>query len=90
MGEYIERETAIKRVCEILAYFVSSDIRFGLELAIQAIKETPHIVVVEMVRCNGCEYWQKQSDSLQGRCALTKNYPTGDWFCANGKRKNEK
>ena len=37
-----------------------------------------------LVRCKDCKWWTKQSNSLQGRCALTKTYPTGRWYCADG------
>lgn len=37
-----------------------------------------------VVRCTECEYWTKQADSIQGRCALLAIYPTASWFCANG------
>ena len=41
----------------------------------------------ETIRCKDCEWWTKQKDSLQGRCALMQMYPTGGWFCANARRK---
>lgn len=44
---------------------------------------------VEVVRCKNCEWWTKQKDSLQGKCILYGTYPTGNWYCANGKRKEE-
>lgn len=44
---------------------------------------------VKVVRCKDCEWWSKQKDSLQGRCGLSGTYPTGNWYCANGKRKEE-
>ena len=40
--------------------------------------------VVAVVKCKNCEYWTKMSDSAQGRCLLSGNYPTGEWYCANG------
>ena len=43
----------------------------------------------EMVLCKDCKWWTKQSDSPQGRCELFHHYPTGGWYCANGRRENE-
>ena len=43
--------------------------------------------VVKVVRCKDCKWWSKHEDSLQGLCALSKNSPTGYWYCANGERK---
>ena len=40
--------------------------------------------VVAVVKCKNCEYWTKMSDSAQGNCLLNGNYPTGEWYCANG------
>ena len=41
--------------------------------------------VEAVVKCKNCEYWTKMSDSAQGNCLLSGNYPTGEWYCANGK-----
>ena len=45
--------------------------------------------VVEVVRCRDCEWWTKQADSAQGRCVLMGIYPTGAWYCGNGRREND-
>lgn len=37
--------------------------------------------------CRDCKWWTKQEDSAQGRCELCGFYPTGEWYCANGERK---
>lgn len=44
------------------------------------------IDVRPVVTCSDCKWWTKQEASLQGRCELLQMYPTGAWFCANGKR----
>ena len=44
---------------------------------------------VDVVRCKDCEWWTKQKDSAQGKCELLGTYPTGGWYCANGKRKGK-
>lgn len=51
----------------------------ALDMAIEALK-------TDIVRCEECEWWQKQDDSLQGRCAKYGFYPTGKYFCAGGER----
>ena len=45
---------------------------------------------IQLVQCKECDYWEKSKNSLQGRCCLLQMYPTGDWFCGNGKRKENK
>lgn len=44
----------------------------------------------QFVQCKECDYWKKSENSLQGRCCLLQMYPTGEWFCGNGKRKENK
>lgn len=44
---------------------------------------------VPVVRCKECKWWTKQEKSIQGRCALTGTYPTGGWYCGNGKREDD-
>lgn len=53
----------------------------AFDMAIEALEQKP------VVRCRDCEYWTKQSKSLQGRCALSGSYPTGAWYCANAERR---
>ena len=43
----------------------------------------------ELILCKDCQYWEKQKDSLQGRCCLLQMYPTGGWYCANAQKKEE-
>lgn len=44
------------------------------------------IDAVPVVLCKDCKWWTKQEKSIQGRCALNGMYPTGGWYCANGRR----
>lgn len=55
--------------------------RQAIEMATEALKEP------KVIRCKDCDFWAKQKDSLQGRCALMGTYPTGNWFCGNAERK---
>jgi len=43
----------------------------------------------EIILCRDCDWWTKQGDSPQGRCALLQIYPTGGWFCGNARREKE-
>lgn len=38
-----------------------------------------------IIQCKDCKWWEKQEDSLQGRCCLMQMYPTGGWYCANAR-----
>ena len=52
------------------------------------IDNAPTIDAVQVVRCKDCKWWTKQEASIQGRCALAGIYPTGGWYCGNGKRED--
>ena len=41
----------------------------------------------EIIHCKECDWWEKQEDSLQGRCALLRIYPTGAWYCGTARRR---
>ena len=77
--EYIEREAAI----DCLHFVCVPQCR---KYAQEEIKKIPAADVRPVVTCSDCKWWTKQESSLQGRCELLQMYPTGTWFCANGKR----
>ena len=83
--EYIEREAAIKMIEEDLPEVVY----YHKEDAIACLKCLPSADAIKVVRCKDCEWWTKQQDSAQGRCALLQIYPTGAWYCGNGRRTEE-
>jgi len=56
-------------------------------ISLQRFGEAVKDAQPETICCKDCEWWTKQKDSLQGRCALMQMYPTGGWFCANARRK---
>lgn len=86
-GDYISRETAIAEIEEWHDMYSDSDAaREALSLAKRAIRKIPSADVRPVVTCSDCKWWTKQESSLQGRCELLQMYPTGAWFCANGKR----
>lgn len=43
----------------------------------------------EIICCKDCYFWEKQQDSLQGRCARYGTYPTGYWYCASARERRE-
>jgi len=60
----------------------------GVRMALSFIETAPTVDAVPVVRCKDCKWWTKQEKSIQGRCALTGTYPTGGWYCGNGKRED--
>lgn len=63
-----------------LLYIPLADVR-------KSIKNAPAIDAVPVVRCGECLWWDNAENSFQGRCALSGSYPTRNWYCANGQRK---
>lgn len=57
---------------------------FPKEFIIEAIRTHASVI-----RCKDCQWWTKQPGSVNGKCALLRHYPMGDWQCAIGKRKDE-
>lgn len=43
--------------------------------------------VRSVVHCKDCEWWTKQEASIQGRCARLAIYPTGEFYCASGSKR---
>ena len=77
--EALKREdTMLKEIERVVLY---GERREG-EKAIEALQ-------TGIVHCEECGWWKKQDDSLQGRCAKYKFYPTGRYFCAGGERSEE-
>lgn len=60
-----------------------------IDLIVHHIDRQPTVDAVEVCYCKDCKYWEKQKDSAQGCCLLSGNYPTGGWYCADGKRRCE-
>lgn len=77
--EIIDRESGWER--DTYQLLCDQEVFDAIEVATEALKEP------KVIHCRDCDFWTKQKDSLQGRCALTGTYPTGSWFCGNAKRK---
>lgn len=89
MSEYIERKAVINKVNEILAHFDNGDIRYGIELAIQTIKDTPTADVVEIVRCKDCRHYVAEYCTRDIKSRTNMFYMRADDFCSYGERKDE-
>jgi len=41
-----------------------------------------------IVRCKDCKWWKAtENDIIVGKCTLYRTHPASDWYCANGKRR---
>lgn len=60
-----------------------------IENIVMMINQADTVDAVEVCYCKDCKFWEKQKDSAQGCCLLSGNYPTGGWYCADGKRRDE-
>lgn len=80
MSRYIDIDE-IKRAVE---QWDTQDLYLPIHF-LDLLEGVPTADVVEVVRCENCRWWKKQADSAQGRCQLAGNYPTGKWYCGDGK-----
>lgn len=83
MSRYIDAD----KITYMWQYDADGEEHDGVTLQ-SIIRKLPTADVVEVVRCKDCEWWTKQKDSAQGRCTLLGIYPTGAWYCGNGRRNN--
>lgn len=86
MTDYISREAAIADLELYETQVVKSEYALAIAGCRSHIRNLPAADVRPVVTCSDCKWWTKQEASLQGRCELLQMYPTGAWFCANGKR----
>ena len=98
MNDLISRQAAIDAISKYgsvwMAYtdnmtkeqIAEKALRASKRALVDIIKELPS-AQPEIIRCKDCDWWTKQEDSPQGRCALLQMYPTGGWFCGNARRR---
>ena len=93
MADYIKREDAISLACGVVCS------RQKQRLIKYNIQCCPSADVVEVVRCENCRNYDKQDyvefgcgEEKHVQCLCTRNniYYFPDFFCAAGKRKDEK
>ena len=57
-----------------------------LDQIVDIIKALPS-AEPEVIRCKDCDWWEKQKNSVQGRCEKMQMYPAGGWYCGNARRR---
>lgn len=90
MAEYIEREAA--KLC-IFEYGVkhrdNASIASACENLERQINFIPSADVIEVVRCKDCDMAKPTSDEREMYCTFDHCYKGKNYFCADGRRKNE-
>lgn len=93
MSDLISRQDVIEKINERARETVT--LALGYEYYLGALhdvaddlRQMPVIDAKPIVRCKDCKWWTKQEASLQGRCDAYGMYPTGEWYCARGERKD--
>ena len=69
MKEYIEREAVLERLAKVdmdTYYGFTAAVQFGVNHAIQCIKEAPAADVVEVTFCKDCRYYQDAKVNEKG------------------------
>lgn len=88
MAEYIERQAAI----DVVARWFK-EINLNGDICIDGLRSLPAADVVEVVRCKDCIHASMTSDGTCKYCAVWYQdealYLDGDYYCADGERKND-
>ena len=89
MNDTISRQAAIRWVKTECNPYGNQTIDFESgKKVIEHLERMPS-AKPEIIRCKDCDWWTKQDDRIQGRCALMGVYPAGGWFCGNARRKTD-
>ena len=84
MSEYIDRETLLDHLRKDPLFPIVK--QYNVDGVIEAF---PAADVRPVVTCRDCRFWTKQEASCQGYCELLGMFPTGAWFCGNGRKAEE-
>lgn len=82
MSDLISRQAAIDDIRTMNPQDALLDIKW-IEMWLKQLPSAQPGIIL----CKDCDWWEKQEDSLQGRCALMQMYPTGAWYCGNARRR---
>ena len=99
MGRLIDEDSAIDKITKRLfeTAFNNVGIKQNIDETLVDVAENrlenwfnelPSIQQ-DIIRCKDCKWWTKQENSIQGRCALHKMYPSGNWYCGTARRRGE-
>lgn len=86
-NEFIRKSDAVEMLRARAEMAAVGTPKLVFDGASRMIERMPAADAFEVVRCMDCENWTKMHDSAQGKCWLTGDYPTGSWYCANGRKK---
>lgn len=60
------------------------------------VEWSPSVDAVPVVRCRDCRYWDTswepsifERDNPTYFCVINNMFPSGEWFCADGERKDD-
>ena len=92
MNDYIERNKALNELCLNHRDVIYID----KQEAVARIRAIPKEDVVKILRCKDCKYAHLTYDGQVKYCDMWKDdddyyielYLDGDWFCADGERKD--
>lgn len=89
---YIEREAVLDRLAKVnmdTYYGFTAAVQFGVDHAIQCIKEEPAADVAPVVRCKDCRKRHTDDCSMYyacSRCGRQLDWTNDDGFCDRGER----
>ena len=94
MAEYIEREAAIKLFSFAVLDCLGMEPTIRAGDIIKALESIPAADVRPAVRCRECKHWETDwtpQGVSDGRhyCAPLDLFPSADWYCSDGEKREE-
>lgn len=73
----------------VLECFEWTNTKAGAKHAIETLPSVQTVDAVQVVRCEYCRYWNDvHSTEKPSYCRLMDIFPTKDFYCKNGRRKD--
>lgn len=97
MSRLIDADAVLDKSCWLKTYVPTRVVPLSIEIVYaDELRNAPTIDAVPVVRCRECENWEKDwppsgfnPDNPRYFCSVNDIFPTGDWFCADGKRRED-
>lgn len=89
MPKYIDAEYFAERLKVSPAFPNYHNGLFMRDIALGILENMPAADVVEVVRCKDCKHCGSRPSSIYPYCTFFKGFTSDNFFCGNGKRKEQ-
>lgn len=94
MDDLIRRSDLLNKVVRFPNYSENGESVDSYVVFDDDVMSIPAVDAVEVVRCRECKYWgtdweprYSNPDNPIHYCGVNDLFPTGDWFCKDGQRR---